>query len=270
MPAAAGATCVGGQGVHWTCATPRPAAAERDRASSTTRSGTSTSRRGGLLHVHRPDFTERPAGGRHPRARPRRVRAGRHHRPAAVRSQRTHGRTVARWSGTDVVLGPLADGAYADRFTLRAGDPVHASRPRGERVVGAVLRDQPPGGGRSARRRRRARRRRAPDPAAAVGLGYPTRRARPLPHRTPSAVRRRGGSRGRAPRTPGSRRPDRSHPGHRRHPVRRGASPVLRAAHVQRGVPGAAAGGQQLSGTTPPATSGWAGGSASDPAPRTA
>ena len=29
MPAAAGATCVGGQGVHWTCATPAPTGPER-------------------------------------------------------------------------------------------------------------------------------------------------------------------------------------------------------------------------------------------------
>jgi C-glycoside oxidase len=29
MPAAAVATCVGGQGAHWTCATPRPAGTER-------------------------------------------------------------------------------------------------------------------------------------------------------------------------------------------------------------------------------------------------
>src|SRR6478735_7291098 len=29
MPAAAAATCVGGQGAHWTCATPRPVGSER-------------------------------------------------------------------------------------------------------------------------------------------------------------------------------------------------------------------------------------------------
>ncbi len=44
MPAAAGSTCVGGQGVHWTCATPRPVGQRAHRRSSTSASGTSTSR----------------------------------------------------------------------------------------------------------------------------------------------------------------------------------------------------------------------------------
>jgi choline dehydrogenase-like flavoprotein len=47
-----------------------------------------------------------------------------------------------RWSGTDVVLGPLAEGAHADRFTLRAETLCVRVVREGDRAVGAVLRDQ--------------------------------------------------------------------------------------------------------------------------------
>jgi len=47
-----------------------------------------------------------------------------------------------RWSGTDVVLGPLAEGAHADRFTLRAETLCVRVLREGDRAVGAVLRDQ--------------------------------------------------------------------------------------------------------------------------------
>ena len=88
MPAAAGATCVGGQGVHWTCATPAP---DRPRAHR-------VHRRRGVGRAHRrpprrcctstgPRSTARRRRG-DPGADPRRVRARRHHRPAAARGRR--------------------------------------------------------------------------------------------------------------------------------------------------------------------------------------
>jgi choline dehydrogenase-like flavoprotein len=46
-----------------------------------------------------------------------------------------------RWSGTDVVLGPLAEGSDRDRFTLRAETLCVRLLRDGGRVVGAVLRD---------------------------------------------------------------------------------------------------------------------------------
>ena len=47
-----------------------------------------------------------------------------------------------RWGGTDVVLGPLAEGAHADRFELRPETLAVRLLRDGDRVVGAVLRDQ--------------------------------------------------------------------------------------------------------------------------------
>ena len=225
MPAAAGATCVGGQGVHWTCATPAPDRHASGSPSSTTRSGTQhIAAAEGLLHVYRPGVRRLAAGRRDPGADPRRVRPRRHHRPAAAGRRRPAARRHAA----------------VERHRRR---PRPAGRRRRRRPVHAAARDavRPAGPGRRPRRRRRAarpahrrrgggpgrrrrrRRRRAPHPAAAVGLRHPPGGARPLPHRAPAAVRRRRG----APRRPAAAgedgRPGRPDPRHRRHPVRRGA-----------------------------------------------
>src|SRR3712207_2596336 len=53
MPAAAGATCVGGQGVHWTCATPAPTAPERVPFIDDADWEQHLARAEALLHVHR-------------------------------------------------------------------------------------------------------------------------------------------------------------------------------------------------------------------------
>ena len=47
-----------------------------------------------------------------------------------------------RWGGTDVVLGPLTEGAHGDRFELRPETLAVRLLREGDRVVGAVLRDQ--------------------------------------------------------------------------------------------------------------------------------
>src|SRR3712207_230137 len=60
MPAAAGATCVGGQGVHWTCATPRPVGSERIPFLDEAEWDELVTEAEGVLHVHRPSFEGAP------------------------------------------------------------------------------------------------------------------------------------------------------------------------------------------------------------------
>ena len=186
----------------------------------------------------------RAAGRRHPGADPRRVRSGRHHRPAAAGGRRPargriaaverHGCRPRRGAGRRALH-------VARRDALRPGRT--GGRPRRRRRPARPA-DRRRGGG--AGRRRRARRRRPPHAAADVGLRHPPGGARPVPHRAPAAVRRRGRAAGRAA-SPGRRLGTRgSDPGHRGHPVRRGAAPVLRPDDVQPGVAGAVARGQPV------------------------
>ncbi|MCF6507212.1 FAD-binding protein [Blastococcus sp. MG754426] len=142
MPAAAGATCVGGQGVHWTCATPAPTGPERvpfiDDAEWEQHLATAE----GLLHVHRPSFDGAPqAAAILERIRGEFASDGITVRPLPVAADPREDGSL-RWSGTDVVLGPLAEGAHADRFTLRAQTLCVRVLREGDRAVGAVLRDQ--------------------------------------------------------------------------------------------------------------------------------
>ena len=142
MPAAAGATCVGGQGVHWTCATPRPTGPERIAFIDDAEWDRLVEDAEGLLHVHRPSFE----GAAQATAILERIRDefapdGITVRPLPVAADpRADG--SLRWSGSDVVLGPLAEGAHADRFTLRSETLCVRVVREGDRVVGAVLRDQ--------------------------------------------------------------------------------------------------------------------------------
>ena len=140
LPAAAVSACVGGQGVHWTCATPRPEGSERidflpdlddllDEASA-------------LLHVTGSAFGDSPQAA----AIMERVGAefaadGLTVRPLPVAADPRPDGTL-RWGGTDVVLGPLAEGAHGDRFELRPETLAVRLLREGDRVVGAVLRDQ--------------------------------------------------------------------------------------------------------------------------------
>jgi choline dehydrogenase-like flavoprotein len=142
MPAAAGATCVGGQGVHWTCATPRPVGPERISFIDEAEWDRLVDDAEALLHVHRPSFEgAAQATTILERIRDEFAPDGITVRPLPVAADpRADG--SLRWSGTDVVLGPLAEGAHADRFTLRPETLCTRVIRDGDRVVGAVLRDQ--------------------------------------------------------------------------------------------------------------------------------
>ncbi|MGY1701584.1 GMC oxidoreductase [Geodermatophilus sp. SYSU D00766] len=142
MPAAAGATCVGGQGVHWTCATPAPTGPERVPFIDDAEWERLVAAAEALLHVHRPSFEGAPqATAILQRIRDEFAPDGITVRPLPVAADpRADG--SLRWSGTDVVLGPLADGAHGDRFTLRAETLCVRVLQDGDRAVGAVLRDR--------------------------------------------------------------------------------------------------------------------------------
>jgi choline dehydrogenase-like flavoprotein len=142
MPAAAGATCVGGQGVHWTCATPSPTGPERVPFIDDANWERHLAEAERLLHVHRPSFEGSPqAQAILERIRDEFAPDGITVRPLPVAADPREDGSL-RWSGTDVVLGPLAEGAHADRFTLRAETLCVRVVRDGDRVVGAVLRDQ--------------------------------------------------------------------------------------------------------------------------------
>ncbi|GAA0248459.1 GMC family oxidoreductase [Cryptosporangium japonicum] len=136
LPAAALATCVGGQGAHWTCATPRPSGGERigflpdldarlDEAEA-------------LLHVTKSAF------GDAPQATAILERLSEEFAPdrIGVRSLPVAADELPdgslRWGGTDVVLGPVVDDP---RFTLRSFTLCVRLLREGPRVVGAVLRN---------------------------------------------------------------------------------------------------------------------------------
>jgi choline dehydrogenase-like flavoprotein len=141
MPAAAAATCVGGQGAHWTCATPRPVGSERidfleadldalldeaERLLHTTREAFSGAAQAiALLDVVEKEFAA----------------DGLLVEPLPVAGDPQPDGSM-RWSGTDVVLGDLArPGTHSDRFELRSGTLVVRLVIENGGVVGAVLRD---------------------------------------------------------------------------------------------------------------------------------
>ena len=144
-----GATCVGGQGAHWTCATPaaRPAPSGSPFIDDAELGRAARRRRGAAA---RPPalVRRRPAGDGDPRPAPRRVRAGRHHRPVAAGGRATRERTArCGWSGTDVVLGDVTAGAHPTlhparrrRLCARAGP---RGRPRRRRRAARPARPAP-------------------------------------------------------------------------------------------------------------------------------
>jgi choline dehydrogenase-like flavoprotein len=147
MPAAAASTCVGGQGAHWTCATPRPVGSERigliDEA-EWERHITEAER---LLHTTHAPFR----GAVQAEALLKVVgdefatdgfNVGRLPVAADARPDGS-----LRWAGTDVVLGELArPGADAGgRFTLRSGTLCTRVVVDNGMATGVVVRDEATG-----------------------------------------------------------------------------------------------------------------------------
>ncbi len=141
MPAAAVSTCVGGQGVHWTCATPRPAGTERISFIPDAEWQSDVSAAEELLHVTRAAFGDSPqATAILDLVKGEFAGEGVPVTPLPVAADiRPDG--SLRWSGPDVVLGDLTRGAHSDRFTLRTHTLCVRLLRDGRRVVGAVLRD---------------------------------------------------------------------------------------------------------------------------------
>ena len=142
MPAAAVATCVGGQGAHWTCATPRPSGSERIAFIDEAVWEQHVLAAERLLHVTTAAFGDSPqAAAILDRVTAEFAPDGITVRPLPVAADPRPDGTL-RWSGADVVLGPLAESPDPTRFTLRAETLCIRLIRDGERVVGAVLRDQ--------------------------------------------------------------------------------------------------------------------------------
>jgi choline dehydrogenase-like flavoprotein len=138
MPAAAGSTCVGGQGVHWTCATPRPVGSERIPFIDDAEWDEHVSAAEGLLHTTRTAFESSPqVTAVLERVREEFAPDGIAVGPLPIAGDPRPDGTL-RWSGPDVVLGPVMDDP---RFTLRAETLCVRLVRKGDRVVGAVLRD---------------------------------------------------------------------------------------------------------------------------------
>lgn len=133
MPAAAVSTCVGGQGAHWTCATPRPTGSERIDFIGPAAWDEHLAVAERLLHTTRTAFSDIPRteallgllAEEFPAVPVRRL-------PVAA-DARADG--TVRWGGTDVILGP------ASRVRLRPRTLCTRLLRSGNRVTGAVLHD---------------------------------------------------------------------------------------------------------------------------------
>ncbi|MGY1651104.1 GMC oxidoreductase [Geodermatophilus sp. SYSU D01119] len=138
MPAAAAATCVGGQGVHWTCATPRPVGSERTDVVDADDWEEHVTAAEELLHVTHSAFGDSAqAAAILDRVRTELAPDGIAVRPLPVAADPRPDGSL-RWSGTDVVLAPVLEDP---RFTLRSETLAVRLVRDGDRVVGAVLRD---------------------------------------------------------------------------------------------------------------------------------
>lgn len=130
LPAAAATYGVGGMATHWTCATPRHhEIVERADCISAAEWDDLYGEAEALLNT-RTDVFEHSV--RHQIVRDAlRSEYGDLNEPYHVQNlplaveRRTDNPRFVRWSGADTVLGPLADGAHADRFDLR---PQHLCR----------------------------------------------------------------------------------------------------------------------------------------------
>ncbi len=146
FPAAAAATNVGGQGAHWTCATPSPAFSEKIPFISDAEWDELIANAKDLLHVQSAAFADSAVG-------------------VAVRSlleqefgaELPEGYGVGtlpvagdvqpdgsiRWAGADVVLGPLieAGNPMSGRFELRDLTLVRRVERDGDRITGVTVED---------------------------------------------------------------------------------------------------------------------------------
>jgi choline dehydrogenase-like flavoprotein len=141
LPAAAVSTNVGGMGSHWTCACPRPGAAERIPFIPGEELDEALARAEGLLGVSPDPFADAPFAGEVRERLSRALDAGRDEdrrvqgMPLAV-SRRTDGSLV--WSGTDVILGDAADDSRVEITDLAQCRSVVTEDGR---AVGVVVRD---------------------------------------------------------------------------------------------------------------------------------
>jgi choline dehydrogenase-like flavoprotein len=138
MPAAAVSTCVGGQGAHWTCATPRPVGTERIDFLDSDEWDRHVETAERLLHVTREAFADSPQAS----ALLRQVRTAFEDEGIQVGLLPVSGDPrddgTIRWGGTDLLLQPILDD---ERFELRAETLCVRLLREGDRVVGAVLKD---------------------------------------------------------------------------------------------------------------------------------
>ena len=251
FPAAAAATNVGGQGAHWTCATPSPAFSEKIPFIADDEWDALIEDAKQLLHVHSAAFADSKVG-------------------EAIRSlldeefgaELPDGYGVGtlpvagdpqpdgsvRWAGADVVLGPLIDkdSPLSKQFELRDLTLVRRVELDGHRVTGVTVQDL-----RTGRRVVCGSGHRCggggclPLPAAPVGIRCAAEGARALPDRAPrghlhggagrrkdGAVRHRRGPQGRT--GPACTEPGRPRSRREPHSVLRAGAPLLRPGDVHR------------------------------------
>lgn len=146
FPAAAAATNVGGQGAHWTCAIPRPHGSERVDFIDDAEWDDLIDVAENLLHAQSEAFADSPIGaairelleaeyaGRLPEGR------GVGTLPVAGDPQPD---SSMRWTGTDMVLGPLIDplSPLSQRFELRDLALVRRVETDGSRATGVLVED---------------------------------------------------------------------------------------------------------------------------------
>ena len=142
LPAAAGSTCVGGMGIHWTCATPRPRGSEKIAFLDSREWDAHIEEAERLLHVNLEAFGgSAQAGAILDRLRAEFAPDGIEVRPLPVAADARSDGTL-RWSGPDLLLDPMMDDA---RFSLRAETLCVRILVEEGHVVGAIVRDVPTG-----------------------------------------------------------------------------------------------------------------------------
>jgi pyranose oxidase len=149
--AVAASTNVGGQGAHWTCATPSPSFSERIAFIDDAEWEELIAQAGRLLHVQSAAFADSRVGEAIRSLLEEEFGAelpegyGPSTLPVAGDPQPDG---TMRWAGADVVLGPLVEPGHplADRFELRDLTLVRRIEHDGSRATGVVVEDLRTGG----------------------------------------------------------------------------------------------------------------------------